>query len=1498
MKQRIGILFVFLCLVGVLVYSLAHTGRVKAEWFNDAWGYRQAIRFTNGGSAVSDQKILVQVATSTAIAANKMQSSCQDVRFTDASGRLLQYYINVTGGAGVGCNDASSDFYVLLPSIIAGENTIYIYFGNPTAPAGTVSSNFGNATFSPSAGPTASSEEVTPGAIAYWKFDENSGAYAYDSSGHSNTLTLTNTAWATQSASLSNRTTFVNMNGATSVASRANDTDFDFGTGSFSVSAWFRHAATASFTDVLITKYNTTGWKIYMNSSGFICFGIDDDSSWGPDDSACSTVSFADSKWHHVEAVKSTTTSITLYIDGNQVAQTLSLTATGTLSTTATLYVGADSSGTTSWWDGAIDDIALYPYARSNAQVAIDTGGSHNATVMGAQTKDPLTDGLVGYWKMDESGNSDRFDSSGNGNTLSESVGDDIDAVTGTFGKGADFENSTAEQESVSISDALHKGLDITGALTVCAWVNPETVAYSSIIGKFSSPNLSYDLHLQANGSIIFYVSSDGTTYAQSNSNSSQITTNSWSHVCGVYTGRTIQTFVQGSPNGASTAYDLGIFSGSADVVVGGAWGDYFDGIIDEVRVYNRALSDGEIRQLSSWAPGPVGHWSMDENTGESSTSDLSGNGATMTLNGSIAPSAWVPGKYGSALKLDGVNDFLSTPDTGVFESDNFSLEAWVNFDSLPSATGESCTLLVKSHAVSPYYSYLWTIDTSGRSQIAWTNTVPTEYYSGSNAAITAPHRWYHLVLVKSGGSIRHYIDGSNQTNYSDTLVGSSYNSTGPLWIGAQSNGTTARCKGSVDDVKLYNYARSPSQIIMDVSARGGSAIGGNGGPVFNWKLDESQGATANNTGYGGSAYNGSISGATWYQGGKIGSAISTATSTNFVSAGDVSALDSASGFTTGFWVKPIALATNKALISKSNMSNQNAFAVVTDATNSDEIRVHVPTSVSDTGTYFTTSNLNLSADVWSYVNVIYNASELASSRVRVYKDGKEISGSVTGTLPSSVTTGTTSLLKIGASDSGSFTALNAIFDEVKLYPYALSYDQLLIDMNGKNALQLGSLSTDADGITASNSATRESCVPGDSSACAAPIGWWKFDENTGANANDTSGNGYSGAISGATWVTGKMGGAVNFAGGSDAVTVTGSLSTKTVEFWINPTTTTQNIMDLRTAATAASISVSSGTIAATGFTSPSIYVNGISTSTLTANTWQFVTITTSTAITANAIRFGRISSTSLSGKLDGIMFFDYVRTPAQIAWDYNHGAPVAWYTFDECQGAVSYNSAPSASGQAAGNNGTITIGATGSYTSAGTCGSAVSTESWYAGTTGKFGAALALDGTNDYVTLGTPAALNTPYTSIAAWVNITNPTDGNSREIYSRPNSSNNGTVGLRKDATNNFFQFQVRLDGTESTTRLATGITTASTGWHHIVGTYDGSTMKLYVDGKEDASTTIAGTIDIDSLGSIAVGRHPTSINYFSGLLDDVRIYSYALTPAQVRIVMNQGSAVRFGP
>lgn len=72
----------------------------------------------------------------------------------------------------------------------------------------------------------------------------------------------------------------------------------------------------------------------------------------------------------------------------------------------------------------------------------------------------------------------------------------------------------------------------------------------------------------------------------------------------------------------------------------------------------------------------------------------------------------------------------------------------------------------------------------------------------------------------------------------------------------------------------------------------------------------------------------------------------------------------------------------------------------------------------------------------------------------------------------------------------------------------------------------------------------------------------------------------------------------------------------------------------------------------------------------------------------------------------------------------------------------------------------------------------------------------------------------------------------------------------------------------------------------WHHLVGTYDGSTVKLYIDGTSAGSTAEAGTgVIYYQPGGIAIGRDGDNPGkYFSGLIQDVRIYNRALSDSEI--------------
>jgi len=74
----------------------------------------------------------------------------------------------------------------------------------------------------------------------------------------------------------------------------------------------------------------------------------------------------------------------------------------------------------------------------------------------------------------------------------------------------------------------------------------------------------------------------------------------------------------------------------------------------------------------------------------------------------------------------------------------------------------------------------------------------------------------------------------------------------------------------------------------------------------------------------------------------------------------------------------------------------------------------------------------------------------------------------------------------------------------------------------------------------------------------------------------------------------------------------------------------------------------------------------------------------------------------------------------------------------------------------------------------------------------------------------------------------------------------------------------------------------------WHHLVGVYNGQSVLLYVDGLLDASASTSEDVNITN-DPVYVGNRSDAARYWQGLVDDVRIYSYALTPETVSALYN---------
>ncbi len=97
---------------------------------------------------------------------------------------------------------------------------------------------------------------------------------------------------------------------------------------------------------------------------------------------------------------------------------------------------------------------------------------------------------------------------------------------------------------------------------------------------------------------------------------------------------------------------------------------------------------------------------------------------------------------------------------------------------------------------------------------------------------------------------------------------------------------------------------------------------------------------------------------------------------------------------------------------------------------------------------------------------------------------------------------------------------------------------------------------------------------------------------------------------------------------------------------------------------------------------------------------------------------------------------------------------------------------------------------------------------------------------------------------------------------------------------------------DGTHVINEATTTVTAGK--WYHAAVTYDGTTVRLYINGVEDANWPEA-SMSAPSADTYQIGCHYSGFRHFDGVLDDVRVYSRALCADEVAAVYQNGRTVR---
>jgi Concanavalin A-like lectin/glucanases superfamily len=197
-------------------------------------------------------------------------------------------------------------------------------------------------------------------------------------------------------------------------------------------------------------------------------------------------------------------------------------------------------------------------------------------------------------------------------------------------------------------------------------------------------------------------------------------------------------------------------------------------------------------------AAGLMALYSFDSRSG-SVLRDLSGNG----IDGTVYGATWVDGRFGQALRFDGVDDYVQAVGQYRFSAFNaLTVEAWVKltghsaFDNILSFRNCCAYRLLISPSLHPYFN-------------PGTNTdVEVGAYT------LALERWYHIALVSIGGGVATvFVDGDRVFAGSNGVPEVLPDMFEALYIGGSSEGQGIFTEGLIDEVRIYNKALTEGQI-------------------------------------------------------------------------------------------------------------------------------------------------------------------------------------------------------------------------------------------------------------------------------------------------------------------------------------------------------------------------------------------------------------------------------------------------------------------------------------------------------------------------------------------------------------------------------------------------------------------------------------------------------------------------------------------------------------
>jgi len=646
----------------------------------------------------------------------------------------------------------------------------------------------------------------------------------------------------------------------------------------------------------------------------------------------------------------------------------------------------------------------------------VDTGDlfalSYN-WLLGQQTSNEP----IAHWRLDETSGITAYDSAGdNDGTL---YGGPIWEPNGFIDGALKFDGV---DDYVNVPITYHNGQE-----TMCFWIKTTSteLSYFRQVDSSDMYRISLNSSFGGNGTIHVLINNSGTSDWLNGYVSTNVNNGLWNHVAIVTKLATneIEIYINGVSKTVtyliqnSLSYPLSFTSTN---LFGGPPDRYFEGSADDVRIYDRALSESEIRELAG--DRLIAHWKLDETSGTTAADSAGSNDGTL-----VGDPNWTTGQIDGALELDGVDDHVNLGnDNSIKPALPVTLTAWINM----SVVQQQKIISLGETETSPHHGIAFQTITDKHLEVTYGSgqgaSGPESRRSKKGTTELNTGNWYHVAAVVRGPTdMDLYINGVNDGGYYEGSGGSLVYSNNNSYIGSKTP-TDRFFNGTLDDVRIYNRPLSESEI---------RKLAGINEPIAHWKLDETSGTTAadsagsnDGTLYGSPVWdpNGFIDGALSFDG--VGQHVLIPDSDS-ISVG-------AQDYTISAWINPKPLTGPRGaetIVSKVKDGSDKEYRLLLIG---GVLRLDVETNANNQ--YAKTNTAPVLTDSWQHVAVTFSSS--TTTPTFYYNGSAQTSTSNIDTLPDELEDDLYIGMSGGSYYSGEFSGK---IDDVRIYNWALTAEEI-----------------------------------------------------------------------------------------------------------------------------------------------------------------------------------------------------------------------------------------------------------------------------------------------------------------------------------------------------------------------------------------------------------------------------------------------------------------------